>query len=41
MGNVQRLFEPLAQWQMERVPLRSEGYTLDLEQIHIYYRGSG
>jgi hypothetical protein len=31
MGNVQRLFEPLAQWQMERVPLRSEGYTLDLD----------
>src|SRR5207245_8186221 len=29
--NVQRLFEPLAQWQMERVPLRSEGYTLDLD----------
>src|SRR4051812_21005471 len=31
MGNVQRLFEPLAQWQMERVPLRSAGYTLDLD----------
>src|SRR3982751_1413476 len=31
MGNVQRLFEPLAQWQMERVPLRSTGYTLDLD----------
>src|ERR1700719_1444401 len=31
MGNVQRLFEPLAQWQMERVPLHSEGYTLDLD----------
>jgi hypothetical protein len=31
MGNVQRLFEPLAQWQMERVPIRSEGYTLDLD----------
>jgi hypothetical protein len=30
-GNVQRLFEPLAPWQMERVPLRSEGYTLDLD----------
>jgi len=31
MGNVQRLFEPLTQWQMERVPCRSEGYTLDLD----------
>lgn len=31
MGNVQRLFEPLAQWQMERVPIRREGYTLDLD----------
>jgi hypothetical protein len=31
MGHVQRLFEPLAQWQMERVPVRSEGYTLDLD----------
>src|SRR3954453_16881919 len=31
MGNVQRLFEPLAHWQMARVPLRPEGYTLDLD----------
>src|SRR6202011_3897273 len=31
MATVQRLFEPLAQWQMERVPLHSEGYTLDLD----------
>src|SRR3954468_1642995 len=31
MGNVQGLFEPLTQWQMERVPIRSEGYTLDLD----------
>jgi len=31
MGNVQRLFEPLTQWQMERVPARSEGYSLDLD----------
>jgi Transposase DDE domain group 1 len=31
MGNVQRLFEPLTQWQMERVPIRTEGYTLDLD----------
>jgi hypothetical protein len=31
MGNVQRLFEPLMQWQMERIPVRGEGYTLDLD----------
>src|ERR1700694_225353 len=30
MGEVQRLFEPLAEWQMQRLPRRSEGYTLDL-----------
>src|SRR3954454_22438837 len=31
MGNVQRLFEPLMQWQMERIPVRGEGFTLDLD----------
>ena len=31
MGHVQRLFEPLAEWQMERLPPRHEGYTLDLD----------
>jgi hypothetical protein len=31
MGQVQRLFEPLAEWRMERLPQRSEGYTLDLD----------
>ena len=31
MGQVQRLFEPLAEWQMKRLPQRSEGYTLDLD----------
>src|SRR5450755_2312790 len=31
MGHVQRFFPPLAQWQMERLPQRSEGYTLDLD----------
>ncbi len=31
MGNVQRLFEPLAEWQMQRLPLRPDGYTLDLD----------
>ena len=31
MGQVQRLYEPLAEWQMERLPLRADGYTLDLD----------
>jgi Transposase DDE domain group 1 len=31
MGQVQRLFEPLFEWQMERLPQRSDGYTLDLD----------
>ena len=31
MGNVQRLFEPLKQWEMQRLPLRSDGYSLDLD----------
>ncbi len=31
MGQVQRLFEPLAEWQMQRLPQRTEGYTLDLD----------
>src|SRR3954452_12340615 len=31
MGEVQRLFEPLAEWQMHRLPPRVEGYTLDLD----------
>ena len=31
MGQVQRLYEPLAEWQMQRLPQREEGYTLDLD----------
>jgi Transposase DDE domain group 1 len=31
MGDVHRLFDPLAQWLMERLPLRQDGYTLDLD----------
>ena len=31
MGQVQRLYEPLAEWQMQRLPPRPEGYTLDLD----------
>jgi hypothetical protein len=31
MGDVHRLFDPLAQWQMERLPQRSDGYSLDLD----------
>ena len=30
MGHVQRFFPALAEWQMQRLPQRSEGYTLDL-----------
>jgi hypothetical protein len=28
---VQRLYEPLAEWQMQRIPPRTAGYTLDLD----------
>src|SRR5208283_2750900 len=31
MGDVHRLFDPLAEWQMERLPTRSDGYSLDLD----------
>ena len=31
MGDVHRLFDPLAEWQMERLPARSDGYSLDLD----------
>src|SRR5665811_2375111 len=31
LGDVQRLFDPLAEWQMERLPQRSDGYSLDLD----------
>ena len=31
MGQVQRFFEPLTEWMMERVPPHSEGHSLDLD----------
>jgi hypothetical protein len=31
MGEVQRLFAPLWEWQMERLPPRPDGYSLDLD----------
>jgi DNA-directed RNA polymerase subunit N (RpoN/RPB10) len=31
MGHVQRFFPHLAEWQMQRLPQRGEGYTLDLD----------
>ena len=31
MGDVHRLFDPRAEWMMERLPVRAEGYTLDLD----------
>ena len=31
MGEVQRFYEPLAEWLMQRLPSREEGYSLDLD----------
>ena len=31
MGDVHRLFDPLAEWQMQRLPPRSDGYRLDMD----------
>ena len=31
MGEVQRFFEPLTEWMMERVPPRADGHSLDLD----------
>jgi hypothetical protein len=31
MGEVQRFFEPVTEWMMERLPQRAPGYTLDLD----------
>ena len=31
MGHVQRLFEPLKCWELERLPRRQDGYSLDLD----------
>jgi hypothetical protein len=31
MGEVQRFFEPMTEWMMERVPQRAEGHSLDLD----------
>jgi hypothetical protein len=31
MGQVQHPFEPLAEWQMQRLPRRDDGYTPDLD----------
>jgi hypothetical protein len=31
MGEVQRFFEPMTEWQMQRLPLRREGYILDMD----------
>ena len=31
MGEVHQLYAPLAQWQMQRLPARAEGYSLDLD----------
>ena len=31
MGEVQRFFEPMTEWMMERIPQRAEGHSLDLD----------
>ena len=31
MGEVQRFFEPMTEWMMERLPVRPEGHSLDLD----------
>src|ERR1035438_2112065 len=31
MGEIQRFFEPMTEWQMQRLPVRPEGYTLDMD----------
>lgn len=31
IGNVERLFAPFFEWRMERLPVRAEGYSLDLD----------
>jgi hypothetical protein len=31
IGEVHQLYDPLAEWQMERLPARTEGYSLDLD----------
>lgn len=31
MGEIQQFFEPLTEWMMERVPVRVEGHSLDLD----------
>jgi hypothetical protein len=31
MGNVRRLFEPLKRWELQRLPVRPDGYSLDLD----------
>src|SRR5689334_19327113 len=31
MGEVHQLYAPLAEWQMQRLPPRTEGYSLDLD----------
>jgi hypothetical protein len=31
MGEVQRFYEPMAEWLMQRLPSREEGYALDLD----------
>ena len=35
------LYEPMAEWQMQRLPQQAEGYTLDLDSIFETLRPAG
>src|SRR5207302_9386500 len=38
MGEVHQLYAPLAEWQMQRLPQRTEGYRLDHFLLHGWLR---
>lgn len=35
IGNVERLCAPLSEWQMECLPVRAGGYSLDLDSTYM------
>jgi hypothetical protein len=39
MGQVQRFFEPMTEWMMERIERRSEGYSVDLDSTVLERHG--
>jgi hypothetical protein len=40
MGQVQRLYEPLTEWQMQRLPPRADGYTRDLDSTSFEFNST-